>query len=650
MIVGTAGHIDHGKTTLVRALTGVDTDRLPEEKRRGISIELGYAFVPTLDGPPIGLIDVPGHERLVHTMLAGATGIDAVLLLVAADDGVMPQTREHLAISSLLGIQAGAVVITKCDRATSDRIDEVRAQIDELVRGTPLAQAPVFPTAAHTGEGVQAVREWLIELAARTEAPDQGGQCLRLAVDRVFTLAGVGTIVTGSVFSGVVANGDLVQIVPGDRSARVRSIHAQNQPSTTAHAGQRCALNLAGLAREDIERGQWVCDPGVALATDRLDAHVTVWHGEAQPLRSGVNVHVHIGAADVSARVTLLQSDRMLPGQRGLVQLTLRRRLSAWRGDRVVLRDAAAARTIAGGVVLDPLPPARYRKTPERLAQLAALDLTDSAPRMEALLRAAPFGVHLGHTQRAWALRAVEDILPADAIRIGEGSACAASELPRTSEAAWAIDASRSESLLQILLDTLARLHAQEPDTFGVETGRLKRIALPRANGAVVDHAIQSLVTQGRLTRHGAFLQLPEHAVRLSEQEQRLAQSILPRLRAGEADPPWVRDLARDLKQSEAAVRSALARQAQRGAVFQVVKDWYLHADTVGKLAATAREIARRDGTVRAAQFRDATGLGRKRAIQILEFFDRIGLLRRVRDDHLLRPGTQLFIEQRASM
>jgi selenocysteine-specific elongation factor len=636
MIVGTAGHIDHGKTTLVRALTGVDTDRLPEEKRRGISIELGYAFLPTPNGAPIGLIDVPGHERLVHTMLAGATGIDAVLLLVAADDGVMPQTREHLAIASLLGIRSGAVVITKCDRASPARIEEVRRQITELVSATPLAQAPLFPTAAQSGDGIEPLRRWLLDLAERTALPDETAQAFRLAVDRVFTLAGVGTVVTGSVFSGVLAVGNLVQIVPGDRQARVRSIHAQSQPSGTARAGQRCALNLAAVARDDIERGQWICDPRVALATERLDAHVTVWPGEAQPLRSGASVHVHIGAADVLARVAGLQSDPLAPGERGLVQLTLRRRIGAWRGDRIVLRDAAAARTIAGGQVLDPWAPARYRKTPERLAQLAALEVDNAGARMAALLEAAPFGIAPGRLQRSWALTAAQPLMPPDAVRIGEG------------EDAWAIDASRWGAMLQTLTDALTQLHRQEPDSFGVEAGRLKRIALPRADAAVADHAIHQLIAQGRVARHGAFLQLREHAVRLSEQEQRLAQRILPLLQAGGADPSWVRDFAHDLKQPEAAVRAALARQAQRGAVFQVVKDLYLHRDTVVKLAATVRELGQRDGVVRAAPFRDATGLGRKRAIQILEFFDRIGLLRRVRDEHLVRPGTQLFLGERA--
>jgi len=634
VIVGTAGHIDHGKTTLVRALTGVDTDRLPEEKRRGISIELGYAFLPAPDGPPIGLVDVPGHERLVHTMLAGATGIDAVLLVVAADDGVMPQTREHLAIASLLGIRSGAVVLTKCDLVTLARIEEVGAQIAELVRETPLAHTPLFRTAAASGDGIEPLRQWLIELAARTARLNDTGQAFRLAVDRVFTLAGVGTVVTGSVFSGAISPGDLVQIVPTDRQARVRSIHAQNRPSDSARAGQRCALNLAALGRDEIERGQWVCDPSVALATDRLDALITVWRGQALALRSGADVHVHVGAVDVLARVALLQSDPLLPGASGPVQLVLRHKIGAWRGDRVVLRDAAAARTIAGGEVLDPWAPARYRKTPERLAQLSALESADDGQRIEALLRAAPFGVAASRFRRAWVLTAMEPILPETSVRID------------AAEGTWLFDASRWGAVQQSLLGALGQLHLREPDSVGVEAGRLKRIALPRADVAVADQAIETLLSQGRIVRQGAFLQLPEHAVRLSEKEQQLAQHLLPLLQAGESDPPWVRDLARDMKQPEAVDRSALARQAQLGAVFQVVKDLYMHRCAVEKLAATAREIAQRDRVVRAAQFRDATGLGRKRAIQILEFFDRIGLLRRVRDEHLLRPGTRLFGEQ----
>ena len=636
MIFGTAGHIDHGKTTLVRALTGVDTDRLPEEKRRGISIELGYAFLPMPDGSSIGLIDVPGHERLVHTMLAGATGIDAVLLLVAVDDGVMPQTREHLAIASLLGIRSGAVVMTKCDRATPSRIEEVGRQVAELVDATFLAQAPVFLTAAPRGDGIDSLRQWMIDRAARTATPNGMEDAFRLAVDRVFTLDGIGTVVTGSVFSGTVAAGDLVQIVPARRQARVRGIHAQNRPAQTASAGQRCALNLAATDRDQVQRGQWICDPRAALATDRLDVQLTVWHGQSRTLRSGASVHLHVGAIDVPARVVMLRSDALAPGASDYVRLVLRHQVGAWRGDRFVLRDAAAAHTIAGGRVLDPSAPARYGKTPERLAHLASLESDDARQRLEALLQAAPFGASLRGLQRDWALTRIEPILSGTVVRIDEG------------DAGWVIAPARWDAVRQALRDALARLHEQEPDSIGVEPRRLKRIALPRADAAMVDRAIERLVAAGNVVRQGGFLQLPEHAVRLSEQEARLAQRILPLLEAGASDPPWVRDIARDLKQPEAAVRTTLAHQAQLGEVFQVVKDLYLHRRAVEALAASARELAQRDGSVRAAPFRDATGLGRKRSIQILEFFDRVGMLRRVRDAHLVRPGTRLFLGQTA--
>ena len=317
MIVGTAGHIDHGKTTLVHALTGVDTDRLPEEKRRGISIELGYAF---LDVPPgddggaverIGFIDVPGHERLVRTMIAGATGIDHALLLVAADDGVMPQTREHLAVLSLLGLNRGTVVITKADRADAARLADVRAQVDALLADSTLRDAPVMTVSAHTGAGIAELREHLIASARRSHRPAQAGQAFRLAIDRAFTLDGVGTVVTGTIHAGTVSVGDELALVPGaDRDpVRVRSLHAQNRPVQQARAGQRCAVALAGVARDDIERGWWLVTPRAASTSDRIDALLALWPGEARALRSGTAVQVHLGAASVPGTVAVLDGD-----------------------------------------------------------------------------------------------------------------------------------------------------------------------------------------------------------------------------------------------------------------------------------------------------------------------------------------------------
>ena len=405
MIIGTAGHIDHGKSTLVRALTGVDTDRLPEEKRRGISIELGYAFLDSPGGTRIGFIDVPGHERLVHTMLSGATGIDHALILVAADDGVMPQTREHFAILELLAIPEASFVITKTDRADAVQIALVREQIAQLAAGTRYSQAPIAEVSAQTGVGIEALRKDLFSIAAQPSSRDEAGRGFRIAIDRVFVVEGSGTVVTGTIHAGRVSVGDELVRAPESGAGlrlRVRGIHAQNRVVTEARAGERCALALAGASRDDLARGAWLVSPAIALSTQRLDATIRVWKDEPRALRAGTPVHVHLGATSVTGSVALLDSGESLaPGAQARVQLVLHAPVAAWRGDRVVLRDASASRTIAGGSVLDPFAPSRYRRTPQRLAELDALAINDRSARIAALIDSAPNGIHLTHLQRA---------------------------------------------------------------------------------------------------------------------------------------------------------------------------------------------------------------------------------------------------------
>ncbi|MFT3816733.1 MAG: selenocysteine-specific translation elongation factor [Rubrivivax sp.] len=644
MIVGTAGHIDHGKTTLVRALTGVDTDRLPEEKQRGISIELGYAFMPVPGGSErIGFIDVPGHERLVHTMLAGATGIDHCLLLVAADDGVMPQTREHLAVLSLLGLDHGAVAITKCDRADAARRAAVRAEVAALLQGSTLAGAPVFEVAATTGEGVDALREHLLaaahDTAASSRAGDRAG--FRLAVDRAFTLGGVGTVVTGTVHAGRVKLGDELQLLPGSRRARVRSLHAQNQPVDEAGAGRRVAVAVAGLAKDEVARGQWLADPAIALATTRLDVALTLWHAEPRALRSGTPVHVHLGAAGVLGSVAVLDGDHLSPGGRARVQLVLQQPLAAWWGDRVVLRDASATRTLAGGRVLDPLAPARYRRTPQRLSELDALAAVDVAERARALLAVSPQGLDLQRLAVA-----AGDATALEGVMWPEGT-LEQHAAGGHSEGRWALDAGHAAAAATQVLQALDLFHQRHPDDPGPDAARLRRLALPRLPEPLWRALLDRLLAQGGVTRSGAFVHRPEHGVRLSATELRLAQKVAPRLAEGSFDGVWVRDLARDAGESEPLMRTTLARLAQRGELHQVVKDLYYAEATIARLAAIARTVgaAAEGGAVTAAAFRDATQLGRKRAIQILEYFDRIGLLRRVGDEHRLRSDTALFSE-----
>ncbi|UVH58860.1 selenocysteine-specific translation elongation factor [Variovorax paradoxus] len=631
MIIGTAGHIDHGKTTLVRALTGVDTDRLPEEKRRGISIELGYAYLHAPDGVSLGFVDVPGHERLLHTMLAGATGIDHALLVVAADDGVMPQTREHLAVVALLGVREATVAITKIDRideaVREARLAEVHADIAALLAPTPLAQAPMLAVSATTGEGIDALRERLLDVA-RQEHAREDDLAFRLAVDRAFTLSGVGTVVTGTVFSGTVRIGDELHVVPGDRTVRVRGIHAQNQKAESAHAGQRCALALAGVTKDEMHRGDWVCAPAIALATDRIDVLLTLWPDEAKPLRSGATVHAHLGASDVMASVALLDRDALAPGETAFAQLVLREAIGAWHGDRGVLRDASATRTVAGVRVLDPFAPVRYRRTPERLRTLAAWAIDDRDARVAALLHNAPLGVNTARMARALSL-ADEDAmpLPGDAVRIDH----------------TAIAQTHLDVLEEQIAGRLADFHRAAPDEVGPDARRLKRLAGPRTDDSLWRHALDALVARGALVRSGTWLHLPDHAARLGEAEQKLAQKLLPRLAEGGFDPPWVRDLAKDCSVSEPMVRQTLASLARRGEVFQVVKDLYYPLAAIERLAALARDCLDGPEGLQAASFRDATGLGRKRAIQLLEFFDRVGYTRRVKDTHLLRPDTSLF-------
>ncbi|MBV8037849.1 selenocysteine-specific translation elongation factor [Roseateles sp.] len=618
MIVGTAGHIDHGKTTLVRALTGVDTDRLPEEKMRGISIELGYAY---LDVPGheqrIGFIDVPGHEKLVHTMLAGASGIDFALLLVAADDGVMPQTREHLAVLSLLGLKRGAVAITKTDRAEPGRVEVLRGEVRALLAGTGLDDAPIVAVSAQTGQGVHALRELLFDVARRTPPRATQGLAARLAVDRAFSLDGVGTVVTGTLRAGEITVGDEL-VVHGQR-ARVRSLHAQNRAVERARAGERCAVALAGLAKEQAPRGQWLTAPTAALATDRFDARLTLWPGEARPLRSGTRVHLHLGAQSVTASIAVLDGDAIAPGASARVQLVCHAPVGAWRGDRLVLRDAGAARTLAGGVVLDPFAPVRYRRTPARLAELAACELPVLAERRERLLALSSLGLDLARFAQSEGLA-----LPLEG---------------------WALGDEARAALTARLLAALADFHARSPDELGPDAARLRRLVAPRIAEPLWRQLLAELRATGRIAVRGAFVHLPEHGVQLSAAEQRIAQKVAPRLAAAGAEGAWARDLARDCAEPEALLRATLARLAQQGELHQVVKDLYCDTATLVRLAAIVRALGAEQGRVTAATFRDATGLGRKRAIQLLEHFDRIGLLRRVGDEHRLRAGSALFSE-----
>ncbi|PXW14652.1 selenocysteine-specific translation elongation factor [Paraburkholderia caballeronis] len=635
MIVGTAGHIDHGKTTLVRALTGVDTDRLKEEKARGISIELGYAYTPLANGDVLGYIDVPGHEKLVHTMAAGACGIDFALLVIAADDGVMPQTREHLAILQLLGVQAGAIALTKCDRVGAERVAQVTDEIRAWLATTMLANAPVFETnAMQPGDaGVARLDAYVRERAIAWHARRDDG-LFRLAVDRVFTLTGQGTVVTGTVFAGRVSVGDALTLTPAGLPVRVRSIHAQNRATEHGHAGQRCALNLAGIDKDQITRGDWIVDARLAQTSPRIDVELQLLDDGGVTLQHWSPLHVHLGTTHRVANVALLEGETLAPGQSGRVQLVFDAPVAALPGDRFIVRNAQASRTIGGGRVLDPFGPARRRRTPERRAWLDALRVWLDEARIEPLIEQAPRGLARATLMQLTGLPSDALALPDDAIAIApQGRA----------EDGMVIARNNWERLRSGIVDALTGFHARSPDEQGPDVARLRRIAAPLAGDAVWRAAIDALVAEGRVVRSGPWLHLPSHSVSLDAKEEALAAALRPLIAAGRFDPPWVRDLARETRQPEDSVRALLRKLARLGGVYQVVRDLFYDPDVVRELARVVERIAREQGgAVGAAAFRDATGLGRKRAIQILEFFDRVGYTRFQRDLHLLRTDTRL--------
>ncbi|CAB3837640.1 Selenocysteine-specific elongation factor [Achromobacter pulmonis] len=643
MIVGTAGHIDHGKTTLVRALTGVDTDRLKEEKARGISIELGYAYTPLPNGDVLGFIDVPGHEKLVHTMAAGASGIDFGLLVVAADDGVMPQTREHLAILALLGVARGAVALTKADRADTDRLAALRADIAALAAGTFLHDAPVFEVcAARAGDaGVARLKQHLDEAAQALGARDGAG-LFRLAVDRVFTLAGHGTVVTGTVHGGRARVGDEdadLRLMPAGTRVRVRGIHAQNQPSETGAAGQRCALNLAGIDKDAITRGDWIADARCFQPSRHVDVTLALLSSADAPLRPWTPLHVHLGAARHMAHVVPLSADALAPGQSGWVQLVFDAPVCAMPGDRYIVRNAQATRTVGGGRVLDPNAPDRKRRAPARLQWLQGVADMLEGGGLQPLLAQAALGLDETALQRLTGKPVRELPAPDGAVWIE----------PRTPQGTRTlILATHWEALRVRVEQALATFHQGAPDEPGPDGSRLRRMALPAAPEALWQGLLDDLRQQGRVLRNGPWLHLPGHTAALAEAEAQLAQRLLPLLAAGAYDPPWVRDLARALGEPEERVRQVLRKLLRRADVAQVVKDLFYHRERVAQLAALAVELAAKPDGLNAAAFRDATGLGRKRAIQILEFFDRTGLTRRVRDTHVLRADSAYLADGQA--
>ena len=623
LIVGTAGHIDHGKSALVRALTGTDPDRLKEEKERGITIDLGFAYLDLGQGRVVSFIDVPGHERFVRNMLAGAHGIDAVLLVVAADESVMPQTREHFHICRLLGITTGLVVLTKCDVADADSQTVAEMEARELVAGSFLEGAPVLRVSARTGHGLGELRDALAGLAGGLAARPAGG-VLRLPVDRAFTMRGFGTVVTGTLVSGALAAGDEVELLPAGRRARVRGLQVHGQAVDRVDAGNRTAVNLAGVEVADVARGDVLARPGTLRSSRLLDVEVRVLPGE-KPLRDQSRVRVHVASAERLARVRLLGAERAEPGRAVRAQLRLEAPAVAGRGDRLVLRSYSPAATIGGAVVLDPVPPTRRRR--DAVTAAAAPAVADAAAAARALVQqAGPAGIDTP------SLAARLTVPPADvsALLAPDADLVALGRDP-----VWYVARAALEGLAEATRVALERFHADNPLKAAMAREELRRRVFGRSPEGTFERVLEALGTAGQARLVGDGVALARHAVRLSPQEEQARSALLEAARAARlqgVELDRVAAAARVTRPVLDRVASVLLAEGELRRVGEGLVD----AHSLDALKTQVRERWPPGSRLDVGAFKELTGLSRKFTIPLLEYLDRERVTRRSGNDRLV--------------
>lgn len=614
VIIGTAGHVDHGKSSLIYALTKRDPDRLAEEKERGITIELGFTWLEHPDGTRTGIIDVPGHERFVSNMLAGAGGIDLALLVVAADEGVMPQTREHLGILSLLGIKRGVIVVTKCDLVEEDFIDLVEEDVCDHVAGTFLEDAPMIRTSATTGEGIEELRQTLFDEVDRIST-HRDHLPFRLPIDRVFILDGFGTIVTGTLIEGTIQTGDQVEIYPGNKKARVRSIQIHEQQETVAKSGQRVALGLAGLKKADLERGDVLAYPDSLMATTRIDVELTALQGTRFPVANNMRVHLFHGAREILARVILLDTDIVDPGSTVHAQLRLEEEAYVKYGDRFVIRFYSPLETIGGGVIVDPLPAKRRRRRPINEPEFRIMASEDKADRLAlailqgehqlAPLTIACYRAGIKAEDREALIRQL--IADETIVMLNDRVAIHRKTLKRLGEDAMGI---------------LERFHRERSLESGMRREELRTRLLPRADIQLSDLVIDQLERAGYLTVTSGLVAKEGFKVTLSEVEKEIIEEIEALFAVAGFTPPSTDELFEKFNK-RANTEQIVTLLLNKGTLVRLTPQILMPKNLVDEAWDVVRTTIEAEGQITLGDFRDKIKATRKFAIALLEFFDR---------------------------
>ena len=627
VVVGTAGHIDHGKSSLVLALTGIDPDRLKEEKERGITIDIGFAHLELGDGLTLGIVDVPGHERFVKNMLAGVGGIDLVMLVIAADEGVMPQTREHLAICQLLRIRGGVVVLTKADLAEPEWLELVREDVRSFLQGTFLAEAPILPVSAKTGEGLPALREALAVLG-RAVPRRSTDATFRLPIDRVFTIRGFGTVVTGTVAAGQLGLDERVEVYPRELQAKVRGIQTHGRPVPTAVAGQRAAVNLQGVERAAIERGDVLSLPGLLQPTYMLDATCELLRDAPAPLRTRQRVRFHIGTSEVMARVHLAEGAALEPGQTGHVQLRLEAPVVALPRDRYVIRSYSPMLTIGGGELLDVTPP-KARRSAARASRLQALETSEPAAVLEAhIARVGGGGV------RTQELRAQTSFGP-------EGLRTLLRDLVERGrvfvvDREWYVHTEAAERLRRDAETALAAFHTREPLKAGMSKEEL-RTRLGGLEERVFLALLDRFAAAGVLVVDKDKVRQVGHAVRLTAAQQAASDRIEAEFRAAGMAPPTLDEAFQKAGVTGAAAQAIAQLLVDGRRLLRIREGLYFHAEPLEVGVARVVAFLREHRAITPQEIKDLLGISRKYAIPLLEWLDAQRVTVRVGDKRVLR-------------
>ncbi len=632
VIIGTAGHVDHGKTSLIQALTGTNTDRLKEEQERGMTIDIGFAALKLPDGTVAGIVDVPGHERFLKNMLAGASGVDVVLLVVAADESVMPQTVEHLDILRILDVRNGVVAITKMDMVERDWADTVEEDVRDHLKDTFLANSPIIRVSSTTGKGIDALKKALLSAVSRAETRN-ASLPFRLPVDRVFTRPGFGTVVTGTLTCGLIRVGDSIEILPQAFTTRTRGLQVHNQKVTEAEAGSRVAVNLVGIEPEAIQRGSVLSAPGSMAATETFDATLRLLPHAPHPLKSRARVRVHVGTAEVIGRIRLLDDrTELAPGDQCFAQFRAEQPFACLRTDRFVIRSYSPLHTLGGGVILE-VSPRRHRKAdPAVLAGLAAKERGTPEDLVESLLQNHPLGL----TRRE--IVAATGLPPTDA-ETAMGALVAGQKIVALGPERF-IGSAAVRSITERTTITLEAYHERFPLRPGMPKEEF-RTALGRnveakALGALYSHWLidTMVVAEGATVRLGRF------QVSLSDRQQALLSRLEEYYRACGMAMPTISEVVSAVSAPPDAVNALLRVGAERGLFHRIADDQYYHADTIAELKDVVAAYVRGHGSITVSAFRDLTSSNRKFSLIVLEYLDQIRFTRRQGDDRVLIGGS----------